>query len=703
MQGFRTELENNIVEQDIIDLEKKIRLFKEGKIADEKFRSLRLARGVYGQRQEGVQMIRIKLPFGKVSSEQLKRLAKVSDEYSTGHLHITTRQDIQIHFVSLDRTPELWAELEKDDVTLREACGNTVRNITASDTAGIDPDELFDVTPYADAMFRYLLRNPVCQEMGRKFKIAFSSSDKDTALTYLHDLGFIPRIKTINGEETRGFKVLLGGGLGSQPKHADLVYEFLETGQIIPFTEAVLRIFDRQGERTRRMKARMKFLIKDVGLDTFLEWVEEEKTALPFKSYAIEANDDAAAIAVKSKTPQVKIEDQRTFEAWKKTNVLPQKQAGLVAIGVRIILGNFDTDQARALAELIENYAANELRFTLRQNLLIRHVHEDDVPFFYQELKKIGLVLPGYESTLDITACPGTDTCNLGIASSTGAAKELGKLLTEEYPQYLNNKNLLIKISGCMNACGQHNMAHIGFQGMSIRQGGQVAPALQILLGGGTLGNGEGRFSDKVIKVPSKRGPQALRLLLDDYEAAANEGENYLEYYDRQGKNYFYELLKSLADTTKIAPEEFIDWGHDEAYVQAIGVGECAGVVIDLISTLLFESEEKIDLAKTAFDAHRFSDSIYHSYNASINTAKALLLSENVETNSQASIISLFDEHFTQTGKIQLPGTFANAIYQINKNEPDESFAQLYLKEAVNILKIVQEYREKTQAHETVS
>lgn len=703
MQSFRTEFENNIVEQDIIDLERKIRLFKEGKIADEKFRSLRLARGVYGQRQEGVQMIRIKLPFGKVSSEQLTRIAKVSDEYSTGHLHITTRQDIQIHFVSLDRTPELWAELEKDDVTLREACGNTVRNITASDIAGIDPDELFDVTPYADAMFRYLLRNPVCQEMGRKFKIAFSSSDKDTALTYLHDLGFIPRIKIINGKEVKGFKVLLGGGLGSQPKHADLVYEFLETDQIIPFTEAVLRIFDRQGERNRRMKARMKFLIKDVGLDTFLQWVEDEKTALPFKSYAIEANENNTEIAVKSKAPQVNIEDRHAFEAWKKTNILPQKKAGLVAIGVRVILGNFDSEQARALGKLIKNYAANELRFTLRQNFLIRHVHEADVPFFYQELKKIGLALPGYESTLDITACPGTDTCNLGIASSTGAAKELEKLMAEEFPYYLNNKNLLIKISGCMNACGQHNMAHIGFQGMSIRQGSQVAPALQILLGGGTLGNGEGRFSDKVIKIPSKRGPQALRLLLNDYESNADKDENYLEYYDRRGKNYFYDLLKPLADIAVMAPEEFIDWGHDDTYVQAIGVGECAGVVIDLISTLLFESEEKIDLAKSSFNASRFSDSIYHSYSASINTAKALLLSENIETNSQANIISLFDEHFTQTGKIQLSDSFANTIYQINKNEPTENFAQQYLTEAVNLLKEVQSYREKTQAHETIS
>ncbi len=210
MQSFRTELENPIVEKDILELEKKIRLFREGKMDEEKFRSLRLARGVYGQRQQGVQMVRIKLPYGKMTLAQWKRISDVSDEYSTGNLHLTTRQDIQIHFVSLDRTPEMWSELEKDDVTIREACGNTVRNITASDMAGIDPDEPFDVTPYAHAMFEYFLRKPVCQEMGRKFKIAFSSSEKDTALVFMHDLGAIPRIKIIDGKEVRGFKVLVG-------------------------------------------------------------------------------------------------------------------------------------------------------------------------------------------------------------------------------------------------------------------------------------------------------------------------------------------------------------------------------------------------------------------------------------------------------------------------------------------------------------
>jgi sulfite reductase (ferredoxin) len=242
MESFRTELENPVVSKDIINLEKQIRLFQEGVIHPDKFRSLRLARGIYGQRQPGVQMIRIKLPFGRLTVKQLLRIADVSDEYATGNLHMTTRQDIQIHFVSLDKTPELWEKLAQDDITIREACGNTVRNITGTYKAGIDPKEPFDISPYAHEMFQYFLRNPVCQEMGRKFKISFSSNDDDESLSYIHDIGFIPKVQYIEGEEVRGFKVMVGGGLGAQPYLAQAAHEFLEEDQIIPFTEGVIRI-----------------------------------------------------------------------------------------------------------------------------------------------------------------------------------------------------------------------------------------------------------------------------------------------------------------------------------------------------------------------------------------------------------------------------------------------------------------------------
>ncbi|MGZ9674906.1 nitrite reductase [Flavobacterium sp. GNP001] len=694
MESFRTEIEDPIVQKDIIDLERKIALFRDGKIDDERFRSLRLARGVYGQRQEGVQMIRIKLPFGKVTSEQLVRITKVSDEYSTGRLHITTRQDIQIHYVSLDRTPQLWAELEKDDVTLREACGNTVRNITASETAGIDPEEPFDVSPYAHAMFQFFLRNPVCQEMGRKFKMSFSSSDKDTGLSYLHDLGFIPKI--VDG--VKGFKVMLGGGLGSQPSHAELLTEFIPANQIIPSTEGILRIFDRYGERAKRLKARLKFLLKEIGKDEFLRLVDEEKKALSHQTVEIDTTAFEGPIAAPLlEVPKVEIEDVAAFEAWKKTNVIPQKQAGYVAIGIKVQLGDFYTDKARALAHLIKNYAANELRFTLRQDILIRHVKEENLPFFYQELAKLDFVTTGYNTIADITACPGTDTCNLGIASSTGIAVELERVLTAEYPQYSNNREITIKISGCMNACGQHNMAEIGFQGMSINAGKLVAPALQVLLGGGNLGNGSGRFSDKVIKIPSRRGPDALRLILNDFEANAN-GQSFLNYYDAQGEKYFYEFLKPLADVTNLTEADFVDWGNADNYVKAVGVGECAGVVIDLVATLLFEAKEKLTFAQEAFEDAKWSDAIYLAYAGFVNGAKALLLAENQKTNHQAGIIDLFDTVFVATNTIQLQSSLRELVYQINQNEPSAEFAKKYIQDAIVFFDAIEAYRNKDLA-----
>jgi len=696
MESFRTEIEDPIVQKDIIDLERKIALFRDGKIDDERFRSLRLARGVYGQRQEGVQMIRIKLPFGKVSSEQLHRISDVSDEYSRGRLHITTRQDIQIHYVSLDRTPELWAELEKSDITLREACGNTVRNITASENAGIDVDEPFDVSPYAHALFQFFLRNPICQEMGRKFKISFSSSDKDTALSYLHDLGFIPKI--VNGE--RGFKVMLGGGLGSQPHHAELLSEFIPVNQIIPTTEGVLRIFDRFGERNKRLKARMKFLIKDLGRDAFLKLVEEEKKALSYQTVEIDTVAFDAPIPEQLLVaPKVVIEDVAAFEAWKKSNVIQQKQAGYVAIGIKVSLGDFYTDKARLLADLIKNYGANELRFTLRQDILIRNIKEDNLVFFYQELEKLGFVDLGYNSTADITACPGTDTCNLGIASSTGIATELERVLATEYPQYNDNNEITIKISGCMNACGQHNMAEIGFQGMSINSGKLVAPALQVLLGGGNLGNGEGRFSDKVIKIPSRRGPDALRFILNDFEANAN-GLKFLDYYDAKGEKYFFDLLTPLADITNLTEADFVDWGNADNYVKAIGVGECAGVVIDLVTTLIFEAKDKMTFAQEAFDDKNWADAIYLAYAGFVNGAKALLLSENEKTNHHAGIIDLFDTVFTATNKIELKSTFRDLVYQINQNEPSEAFAKSYIQDATAFFEAIELYRAKDLTNE---
>ncbi len=690
MQSFRTEIENPIVEKDIIDLANKIDMFHNGKIDEEKFRSLRLARGVYGQRQEGVQMIRIKLPYGRVRSNQLRRICAVSDEYSRGRLHITTRQDIQIHYVDLNRTPELWAELEKDEVTLREACGNVVRNVTASETAGFDVNEPFDVQPYAHAIFEEFLRNPICQEMGRKFKVSFSSTDEDTGLSYLHDIGFIAKLE--NG--VRGFKVMVAGGLGSQPHLAEVLYEFLPADQIIPTMNAILRVFDRFGERKSRAKARMKFLMAKIGLEAFKELVEEQRIAVPYTSVPVDVDAfPEPVVAEVGEIPSVEIKDLKAFAQWKETNLIPQKQAGFVAIGVKVLLGDFYTDKARLLADLVDKYAAGEIRLTLRQNIVIPFVKEELVEVMYAELEKLGFVQAGYNKAVDITACPGTDTCNLGIASSTGIAEELEKVIAAEFPQYLNNEDVVIKISGCMNACGQHNMAHIGFQGMTIRtKDKKVAPALQVLLGGANLGNGEARFSDKVVKIPSRRGPEALRRILTDFDANGN-GKSFEAYYAEKGERYFYDFLTDLSEAESLPAEYFIDWGTNEEYVKAIGVGECAGVVIDLIETLFLESDEKIANAKESFENGVYSDALYHAYSSQINSAKAILLAENKKTNTQADIVAGFDKEFVETGLINIEEGFAKQVYAINNNAPSKQFAIDYIASAKAFLASVRAFR----------
>ena len=691
MQSFRTEIENPIVEKDILDLAKKIAQFKAGEIHEEKFRSLRLARGVYGQRQQGVQMIRIKLPYGKIQFHQWKRIADISDEYSTGNLHLTTRQDIQIHFVSLDRTPELWAQLEQDDITLREACGNTVRNITASPTSGIDPKELFDVSPHADAAFRYFLRNPICQEMGRKVKISFSNTSEDTSLAYLHDLGFVPALQ--NG--LRGFKVVVGGGLGAQPMLAHTAYDFLAENEVIPFIEAVLRVFDRHGERNSRHKARMKFLIQKIGFQAFMEFVQAERKAL--KNHSVEISDAAAwEVERPDKISNVPAPTSLAYQTWIATNTFEQKQAGLHGAYVRILNGNISSTVSRSLIEALKGYIGDDIRITINQGLLLKCIPTANLPYVYQILDAHGLAAPGANSIANITACPGTDTCNLAISDSTNITSKLEEVISQDFPDLIHESQMKIKISGCMNACGQHSMASIGFHGSSLKAPDKrVLPALQVLLGGATLGHGEGKIADKVIKVPSKRGPEALRVILNNYEENGQTGEYFHEYYDRQGEKYFYTLLKPLADLQNLVDDEFIDWGASDSFATEIGVGECAGVMIDLVATLLFETQEKFEWAELALADKRWADSIYHAYSVFISGAKALLLDKSVNVSTQMGVISKFDEHFVQTGEVDLGGkTMSDIALQINQKEPSEAFANAYIQEAADFLRIAKQYRQ---------
>jgi sulfite reductase (ferredoxin) len=510
----------------------------------------------------------------------------------------------------------------------------------------------------------------------------------------MHDLGFIPKIKVENGEEVRGFKVMIGGGLGAQPFLAKVAHEFLHEDLIIPYTESVLRVFDRYGERTSRSKARLKFLINNVGQNELNRLISEEQMAL--KHQTVKVNRTLLPeplLPEKINLSPVKISNENKYENWLKTNTFGQKQHGFFAVYLKIQTGDLKTDKARLLAEVVKKFAADDIRVTIEQGLMMKYVREEYLPFLFESLDALGLAEPGYGGIADITACPGTDTCNLGISSSLGIARELERMLSEEYPDFVIDSDIKIKISGCMNACAQHGIADIGFHGSSMKSGTNVLPALQVMLGGGPLGNGVGRVADKVVKIPSKRGPQSLRVLLNDFSDHREEGEYFSNYYLRRGEKYFYHLLKPLADLTTLVGDDFVDWEQEVKFETAIGIGECAGVKIDLIATLLYESDEKLGWAIEAFDKKHFADSIYHSYNVFVSTAKALLLEKEVSCNSQISIINDFDKHFIPSSAFQFETDFKTHVLRINQREPEEGFARTYLEDAKAFLQKAKDYR----------
>jgi sulfite reductase (ferredoxin) len=679
--------------KDIFELQNKIQDFLDGAIPEDKFKHFRLTRGVYGQRQLGVQMFRIKIPMGRITPNQLIRVANLSEAYASANLHLTTRQDIQLHYVKVKDAPSIWVGLEDCGLTGREACGNTVRNITASATAGIDPNEPFDVSAHTYEAFSVLLRNPICQDMGRKVKIAFSATEQDTAFTYIHDFGFIPKIQ----DGKRGFKIVVGGGLGAQSFLAQTAYEFLEEEKIIPFLEAGLRVFDRYGERQRRHKARMKYLIKDLGLEKWMQLVDEEFTANKIKVYPINHNilpeaKPADAVAI----PDVTIEDEKKYQDWLKANTFEQKQKGYHGIYLKVTNGDIKPDTARALAALVDAYASQDMRITMNQGMLVKFVRTEALPYMFTELDKLGLANIGFGTIADITTCPGTDTCNLGVTNSMTLARILEDVIQDEYYDLIFDKDIHIKMSGCMNACGQHMAANIGLHGSSIRVGDKVAPAMQIILGGGVDRNGVGSIGDKVVKLPTKKMPDALRTILDDYENNATKEEYYNDYYKRQGKNYFYTLLKPIADTTKFVDDDYFDYGHDEYFTPEVGVGECAGVAYDMIGVIIKDAQNKLTEASDALNNNQFPEAIYYSYTGFVIAAKAMLLSKDVECNTQIKILQDFDTHIVETSIIDIDGGFENLVLSINKNEPEETFATIYYNKFKEFFDAIIQYRENT-------
>lgn len=650
-----------LVADEIDEFQRQVSDYMNGKISEVKFQKIRLQLGVYAQRQEGVQMQRIKIPYGKLSSAQLRKLADVSDKYASGFFHLTTRQDAQLYYLKLETVPDMMRDLAGAGITTREACGNTVRNVTASPITGASPTETFDVTPYAEAFKQFMLRNPICQNMGRKFKVCFESNpDVDNAGVRIHDLGFRARVREEDGK--RGFQVYVGGGLGASPSLGHLWTEFMPVEEMIPFSASVIRVFDRYGERKVRMKARMKFLVRKLGFEKFREVVEREMASLETDP---SWNDYLGAIDGEHETPRPNghdlpnapgwVEDDPDFTQWRQKNVSPAGVAGYSIINVRVLLGDVPSDTARALADMIDTCADGSIRITVQQNFVIRWVPDQAVPSLYAGLKQVGLSGPGADTLEDITACPGADTCRLGITSAKGLATKLTAMMDNGLGKYKETLgDLRIKISGCPNACAQHVSASIGFQGASITREGRSVPAEMLFLGGGFYGD-DTRLAMPVAKIPTRNAPKVFQRLLEIYEREKEDGEHFDLTMKRLGSKYIKEAVSEFNEIPKYEddPDFYTDWGHEEKkFAVQQGVrGECAGVTVEEKVPVFSDAERRLEQAQALFLHGDYEACINELYLACSESAHVPLYTKLVDPFTPEQTIWEFENLIVRTGE----------------------------------------------------
>ena len=670
-----------------IDLfESQIALRRQGKIEEKVFAETRLRRGVYGQRYDNGQrndgtgtkplrypsngltkgpdtvwdapgMQRIKIPFGGLTPDQMDVLADLAEEYSDEVCHITTRQDIQLHYVHIDDTPDLMRRLAAVGITTREACGNSVRNVTACPLAGVCRDETFDVSPYAHACMRFLLGHPDVQDFGRKFKVAFSGCREHACgLVSMHDLGFIARTRTVDGMERRGFETYVGGGLGAVPHKAKVFDEFLPEEELLPLAQAIARVFARLGEKKNRARARIKFLVARLGIDEFKRLVLEERATLVqddgWTAYlpGVAAYGDTP---LKPGEPLSAVTFPDGFDAWRHTNVYQQRQDGYAVATVTLPLGDLTGRQMRRVAEIARRYVGDAVRTTVEQNIVMRWVCEADLPALYRELQAIGLGQPGAGTVADITACPGTDTCKLGIASSRGLAAELRARLTgAEGARDAAVEGLRIKTSGCFNSCGQHHIADLGLYGVSRTVNGYTVPHFQIVLGGKWVDNA-GAYGLAIGAVPSKRVPAAVQRISERFVAERQQDETFQAFCQRIGKRALKEML---ADLTAVplhdeAPEFYSDWGDPREFTLGdMGTGECAGQVVSLAEFDLAAAEAQVFEAQVELEEGHHERADRLAYGTMLVAAKGLIKTEFVDISDDPDeIIREFRARFFDT------------------------------------------------------
>jgi sulfite reductase (ferredoxin) len=574
-----------ILEREFDDFGTESTRYLDGKLTEEDFIKFRLKQGVYGQRQPDVQMIRVKLPMGGVTPDQLEAFASVIDQYVPLRKgHVTTRQNIQMHHIPLPDVTPLMRELAETGLSSREGCGNTMRNVTGDPRAGVLDDELFDITPYAGAYVRYFVRHPTTQAMPRKVKTAFTATDADNAITGIHDMAFLPRER----DGVRGVEVRVGGGTSIMPRIAPTLYEFVEldNGDYLKVTEACMRIFDRQDFlRVNRARARIKVLIDKIGIDAFREqveeelegdWVSERDFSLDEIFFDIDEEGNAPQAGTSFESPNG---DRRAFDRFFESNVSRQRQHGFSTVEVKIRRGDLTPEQLRGLGGIMRRYSGGSARTTVHQNLVLRWVRDDSVYEVWRALSELELGDAGADEVTDVVSCPGTDSCKLGITSSMGLNQAVQDRVVAMGIDDPLTRGIHIKMSGCPNGCSQHHIADIGFYGASLKVGERTVPAYIPHIGGAYEG-GEVRYGQRLkARLPAKRVPEAVERWLRFYESDRSDGETFRTFVDRVGAKEFESRVKDLTMPIEFNLEnmnQFIDFNRDVPFQVQRGEGECA-------------------------------------------------------------------------------------------------------------------------------
>jgi len=687
-------------EVDIFETQMELR--RRGEVDERLFAETRLRRGVYGQRYDNGQrhdgtrtqelafrdhptkgpetfwdapgMVRIKIPYGKMTAEQVDVLAELSEDYSDSISHVTTRQDIQLHFVHIEDTPDMMRRLAAVGITTREACGNSVRNVTACHLAGVCKTETFDVTPYAEALKEFLLGHPDVQAFGRKMKPAFSGCAHEACgLVNMHDVGYIAVAREVDGKVERGFEFFVGGGLGAIPHPAQLLTDFVTEEELLPLTQAVCRVFARLGEKENRGRARIKFLVAKLGIEEFRKLVFEERETLPHdprwtayledvEAYREEPVRKGVALINGALTP--------AFRAWHDTNVRAQRQDDYAVVTVKCPLGDLTADQMRSLAEIAREFTGDTLRLTVEQNIVLRWVSQEDLPRLHAALDAVDLATPGAETIADLTACPGTDTCKLGIAASRGLVAELsnhvGHLNGETDPAI---KALRIKASGCFNSCGQHQISDIGFYGISRKKGGRLVPHFQVVLGGKWVENG-GSFGMATLAIPSKNIPEVVKRVTGRFVEEREPDETFTAFIGRLGKVEVKRFLQDLSDIPAFEedPSYYTDWGDPRVFtMEDYGEGECAGEIVPLVEFGLQASEREVFEAQLYFDSGELEQAKAMAYKAMLTAAQALVKTEFHDITAEPDqIVTEFRARFHETKRFHdkfAGAKFANYLF----------------------------------------